>query len=602
MKRILSIILTLSMVLSMLVSPVRAEAAEVIHFAGKGSADNPYKISTMAELEALRSGSHYNEYIVLTDDITYTGSLIEETGQLNNCTIDGQGHTISGINSDGYPLFRCPSNSTIMNLNFEDCTVKNASLLAYTLYKCKLENVTCKNVTCQYTKINDRHESGGFVTALTDTEVTNVNLNMNMSFKGYGNVGILCAEGSGTIKDSVISGKIKGEVTYKKGYQFTWLSPFAGGSFVGDIEGCTNNMDITLSLPDKEVYVDLAGISAYYGEFEGFTEPHSIKNCVNNGNLTIKSSWNLTKTKKRQYNRIAGIVCQSIYGASIENCINNGDLKSSYGYGIAGIGNEIIGDIKNCLNTGNITSIACRCSAGICNKLNAGTIENCENKGSVTATEKLYYSTYAGGTVTAGILNEAYADEGNCYVKKCKNSGKIKVIDKSMWSTEIAGIVTSITANKKYHTEVTYCYNTGELTGTFIGGIVAACGPYDTSAVKDPCIIKNCLNAGKLHLTYNDDRVAGIVFISANIKVSYCYNTGSIVRDYKKYKTRLAQIASLNYKGSKISNCYIVKGGFGAVACNNGGGKGSKIYKKTKSQINALAKVKKIKKEAGIKD
>lgn len=113
--------------------------------------------------EGIRSGEFTNSYVELNTDLDLSGFVIDEVkfssmnpntnipSTTSNLNFDGKGHTIK--NSNIKQLFGDLSNSTIKNLNIENCNVKitkdilRTSLLVGYADKTKFININVKNST-----------------------------------------------------------------------------------------------------------------------------------------------------------------------------------------------------------------------------------------------------------------------------------------------------------------------------------------------------------------------------------------------------------------------------------------------------------------------
>ena len=105
---------------------------------GNGTENNPYLISSLADLEQLRNdvngGNGYDgKYLKVTKDITLSDNRtpIGETVNQFRGTFDGDGHNISGLKIyhtdhqlyDG--LFGCVKNATIKNVNLTNVSIRS---------------------------------------------------------------------------------------------------------------------------------------------------------------------------------------------------------------------------------------------------------------------------------------------------------------------------------------------------------------------------------------------------------------------------------------------------------------------------------------------
>ena len=113
MNRMIGILLTLVMLVSLLPAPVQAATAITPKTpAGSGTAVDPYRIGTAAELYGFAEivNGDKDAHAILTADITVNENVLSDYGQatgngfvvwdpinLYEGVFDGRGHTISGL-------------------------------------------------------------------------------------------------------------------------------------------------------------------------------------------------------------------------------------------------------------------------------------------------------------------------------------------------------------------------------------------------------------------------------------------------------------------------------------------------------------------------
>ena len=214
MKKIISLLITLAMLIACL--PVTVMAETTVSFTGKGTQSDPYKIATAEQLKEMRdfvnSGDGKNDYekhFVLTADIDLGGqewTPIGFTESSNNYaftgTFDGDGHVIKNFKITEVPtftnatatalpegtttvycnyvgLFGAVQGGTIKNLGVEDVSItvdnkpdKSAinrvgalvGRLTGTVTNCYAKNITCRKLdNCAGTNMS------GFIGVLRGT-------------------------------------------------------------------------------------------------------------------------------------------------------------------------------------------------------------------------------------------------------------------------------------------------------------------------------------------------------------------------------------------------------------------------------------------------
>ena len=175
------------------------------------------------------------------------------------------------------------------------------------------------------------------------------------------------------------------------------------------------------------------------------------------------------------------------------NCGNYADVKASgwstFAGGLVGFISEDDSVILQCFNVGNVVAYETDSSSrdvygrqyagGI--TANGGFINQCYNTGSVTATGKDYLKA-------GGITVCTFDKVSNCY-----NTGAVSASTNATES-EVAGIIVDCP------TAVEYCYNTGDLTGTKMAGIVVnlydGTTNYDTERHALNCYYLNTASVG----------------------------------------------------------------------------------------------------------
>ena len=142
------------------------------------------------------------------------------------------------------------------------------------------------------------------------------------------------------------------------------------------------------------------------------------------------------------------------------------------------------------------------CVGGVCGYNVGGTIENCYNTGTITATA----TAQATGIYSSvgGVCGFSFWNIFNCY-----NTGKVSVTGDRAWVGGVSGF------NGK---DIKNCYNTGEVSVAVDGGAVGGvCGDNDRGSR-----ITNCYNTGKVSVTGSRDFVGGVCGMNADT-IENCY-------------------------------------------------------------------------------
>jgi len=260
--------------------------------------------------------------------------------------------------------------------------------------------------------------------------------------------------------------------------------------------GTIKNLEIDVShtIIDLETILDEGDVIGFLGFFAAINL-NTINNCSTSA---ISGGIN--------FNGI-GLVGGNL--GTMQNCFNTSNINGSY----IGLAMVNMGIMRACYNTGNATGG--EDFVGIA-MMNMGTLDGCFNSGNINM---------SGGT-SAGI---AVMNMGT--LDGCFNSGNINTLGGAS-----VGIAIMNMEQEGYDNLISYCYNTGNLTGDSVYGIVA------TS--QSP--IEHCYNTGNLTgaLAY------GIVYMALS-SVENCYNTGELTgNNAAGYAIGIAKVAV------SIENCY----------------------------------------------
>ena len=120
-KNRVAFLLSSSVLIFSLVPPAIAHAFPAY---GAGTEENPYRISTCAQLEDINNNMAAD--YVLVSNIDCTGYIFTDIGGSSNYftgTLDGQDHTIKNLSSAQFGIFYGLDNATIMNLNLDGGSV-----------------------------------------------------------------------------------------------------------------------------------------------------------------------------------------------------------------------------------------------------------------------------------------------------------------------------------------------------------------------------------------------------------------------------------------------------------------------------------------------
>ena len=373
------------------VSP-QPESGEGRALAGDGTKEDPYKISSAAELEEFRDKVNNGEtdaWAELTADINLNPDMeISEDGTVTNGddldqwtpignssrnsyrgTFNGDGHTISGLYID--------SNA--------DCQ----GLFGYVSGSGKIEKLSVSGTV-----------SGGMY------------------------VGGVVRLNNGSVEDCDFTGSVSG--SYVGGVV---------GVNGGNVINCTNTGTVTGTRTDDYVS-DVGGVVGY--------NHSSVTNCYNTGTVTGPESGN--------NNRVGGVVGRN--DGSVKNCYNTGTVTGS-GNSVGGVVGYNSGSstVENCTNTGEVSGPNSGSDSNVGGVVgqNSGTVKNCYNTGAVSGVEEVggvvgnnyngsVENSYNTGAVSGveGVGGVVGQNSGGT-VENCYNTGKVTGVSGS--SGYVGGVV-----------------------------------------------------------------------------------------------------------------------------------------------------------------
>ncbi len=351
-------------------------------------------------------------------------------------------------------------------------------------------NYKISNLTISYGIKEDDplYDYGGLFGYVTGSvkKVTLENVNLKAASDSMG--GIAGALGTNaTIEDCGVSGVISGAEYDNEAY-----GSFVGGIVgysEGTIKGCTSSCTISDAL------YQVGGIA-------GGTDGGTITGCKNTGSI-------------KGLGMTGGIVGEAD-DSEITDCSNSGTVtgeknttNTRENRRVGGIvGDTQATTIANCENTGTVTAEELTEVGGIVGYLYYGsTVEGCSNAGGVK-----------GGDSTGGIVGfaSAYSTEGY-EVKNCTNTGPVD------GDSGVGGVVGVSTANNNSSStqEIVGCTNSGAVSGeSDVGGIVGEHNSDEviTSSGTKAATVSGCVNTGAVSATGTSSTAGAIVGNNNNAK------------------------------------------------------------------------------------
>ena len=440
----------------------------------KSEKDGYYEISTFDQLITYLKNVESGISGKLINDIEFPENYDDEDGvigrkTLKNSTFDGNGHKISGINSNGTQtkLFDDIYVSEIKDLEIECKEKEDGRGLGVYLANSTIDS---KFTNCSIT--GNRIETDGYCSAMIKeayaSEFTHCINNADIIYNNDTQIvaGLVCGaencifdkcENNGNIaatKAYVVGGIIaqaknciikdcinRGDIT-----TYGYTAGIVAGVTNTDnrpcttsITGCTNEGKVGSIAKGNHTYT--AGICIIYNGSNGSTYADEliINNCVNNGEI--------------EGDTVAGIIGNSSGNLKLSDCENNGAINGRYSAG--GIAqcienkNSNEAEVSNCINNGNV--FGGEEAAGIIDYAEGITVTNCINNGNISSNGYVggifsYTSSVKGtGLVNNGKISglediggiSAY-DEGNSIFSKLYNTG---VIDEENIGAQVSNLV-----------------------------------------------------------------------------------------------------------------------------------------------------------------
>ena len=440
----------------------------------KSEKDGYYEISTFDQLITYLKNVESGISGKLINDIEFPENYDDEDDvigrkTLKNSTFDGNGHKISGINSNGTQtkLFDNIYVSEIKDLEIECKEKEDGRGLGVYLADSTIDS---KFTNCSIT--GNRIEIDGYCSAMIRKAYASEFIHcINNADIIYNNdtqivAGLVCeaencifdkCENNGNIattKAYVVGGIIaqaknciikdcinRGDIT-----TYGYTAGIVAGVTNTDnrpcttsITGCTNEGKVGSIAKGNHTYT--AGICIIYNGSNGSTYADEliINNCVNNGEI--------------EGDTVAGIIGNSSGNLKLSDCENNGAINGRYSAG--GIAqcienkNSNEAEVSNCINNGNVFGGAE--AAGIIDYAEGITVTNCINNGNISSNGYVggifsYTSSVKGtGLVNNGKISglediggiSAY-DEGNSIFSKLYNTG---VIDEENIGAQVSNLV-----------------------------------------------------------------------------------------------------------------------------------------------------------------
>ena len=301
------------------------------------------------------------------------------------------------------------------------------------------------------------------------------------------------------------------------------------------ISGCTNAAAI-LSTDTTDSSIHIGGIVGMHGSY------NTVENCENSGAVTGVGS-----VTSGGWGGVGGISGSTYTASLISGSSNGGTVAGSFCVGGI-VGYKSLGTVEDCENTGTVGNAAAAYAGGIAGCNSEGDISACVNNGPVTGA--FHTGGIAGrkthgnivdcdneepGTVTGeyrlgGIVgtSEAVPSGEEAKISGCTNAAAILSTDTTAASVHIGGIVGM---HGSYNT-VENCENSGAVSGrgngsgSGLGGVGGISGSMYTASV-----LTGCTNRGAVSGSYCVGGVAGYGKAASGKlqSLTLCENYGEVV-------------------------------------------------------------------------
>jgi uncharacterized protein (DUF2164 family) len=524
LKSIIAVVLTVSMLTGMLLTPsgqtAYADIGGTSFPAGDGSAGNPYEIATAEQLYEVRNylGSHFIQTGDITIDTTQYPSWVPIGTVATPFTgkYDGGNYKIDNLRID---TAANPSSDTVLGL----FGVVGSSA--------ELSNIRLENI---------------------DIDVALGGSTTTQCF-----IGGLAAFNYGTISNCSVTGEIDAAAYNIKVGGLVGNNGSAGTPDEGIIDHCTSDCEINIAVNYQQAHIGgLVGSSFSAGS--SITDSSSSGIVAGNGvstnntgifsggligyasNTTVtgcSSDAEVSALNARSQAHAGGLIGSIVGNCIISNCNSSGnafasDASDSTGASISAGGLisysfSISSSVADSYSTGNATATGTGASASpltyvysggflgyISSGTNAVNISRCYATGDSTATVSTYGYAFSGGF--GGYYMKAKVD--NSY-----SQGNAKAV-----------------ALKGYA-------GSGGFTGYL----------YGSDAVTSPSTLKNCFSTGNATSDCVDnERVGGLSGVLQNSIAEYCYSTGVPTVSHDAFLTKSGGLFGVNNAGTVTSSYY----------------------------------------------
>ena len=442
--------------------------------------ENAVEIDSADELAQVISGGSY----VLTADIDLSEvdwePQSQSSGSPKDITLDGQGHTISGLtgSADQYSsgLFGIVyGNLTARNLILRDFSFERGPVSGRSPRAGALAAWADKGLTLENCVLD------GFSLTASDTGVS---LESVGGFIGYAYGGSNCV-----LRDCAV----RGTIDLSAGEDASLYCKFAGG-MIGSL-GC-RGIQMTDCLSEMDMNFGACPVSypgGLIGEIENQGTTDFLR-CVSSGDVSgdaLDSFSGFAKIRDPYMSYKPVTFTDCLYdGSCIVETDESGDL---YFGGFVGELTSRSITLDNCRFEGEIDA-GMECAGGLIGYVQdmdeKTVIRNCLADGVIRTG-----GSRAGGLV--GMLSNTFTMEG------CLASGTLTMDEGDKLSTSMGGLIGDCYGR---NSPVVRCVNEGDVTARFAGGLV---GNISDSGLYQPVLFTDCKNTGTITGEYQTTSTSG---------------------------------------------------------------------------------------------
>ena len=278
-----------------------------------------------------------------------------------------------------------------------------------------------------------------------------INENLSSRWDVFDTVGLFGYVRNGEIRDLEVQGRIDVSSVSAIDYSNRDVISSAGGPYVGSVAARVEDTVISGCVSDMEICVT---VSSGLGGITGCSINSTVKDCSNNGNITVT----------RKSDATGGITgycsCESGKTVDIRQCANYGNITIQY-YEVHNTGSHE-GTSYDLIETAAYGGAGGLVGSAIhYNASNSIVISDSTNKGNVTGQAR-----YLGGLVGLAGPGTGNTNAVYIYVSDCYNIGQIRNTDgfSTSQSKDAYVSVGGLIGKAEEHNTLENCYNTGAVS------------------------------------------------------------------------------------------------------------------------------------------